>query len=214
MILPHPASVEFPSAPQLDLRNTPRVRFFFTNWGFAHCCALYHQHQLTPSPASTTLIFTKWGEQTAPARAEHRQHFERASFQEPSCTSDKTAAVEREETAHTDKHERGRNHLPRLAKKVTAGEKTEEICKWFTLSGCFWLLDFSGSLVLFFVCSLPASQISGVKLRYLKFSWSRCISLPSKPLLSHRSYRIILLVLKYSVSTFTFRNVCFVWKCE
>lgn len=31
----------------------------------------------------------KWGEQTAPVGAKRRQHFERATLQEPSCTSDR-----------------------------------------------------------------------------------------------------------------------------
>ncbi|TKS80690.1 putative asparagine--tRNA ligase, mitochondrial [Collichthys lucidus] len=46
---------------------------------------------LATSPTSTTLIFfpIKWGEQTAPVGAKRRQHFERATLQEPSCTSDR-----------------------------------------------------------------------------------------------------------------------------
>lgn len=87
--------LSFPAAPrQLAVRNSPSVElrlFCFTPTGLLStgCRPQYQQERLATSPTSTTLIFIKWGEQTAPVRAKRRQHFEQASLQEPSCTSDR-----------------------------------------------------------------------------------------------------------------------------
>lgn len=74
-VIPQESSCAFFSSPTVVLR--------------AACCAQYQQERLATSPTSTTLIFIKWGEQTAAVRAKRRQHFEQASLQEPSCTSDR-----------------------------------------------------------------------------------------------------------------------------
>lgn len=78
-VIPHESSCAFPPTPP------PLPKLGFCD----DYCAQYHQERPATSTNSTTLIFIKWGEQTAQVWAKRRQLFEQASLQEPSCTSDR-----------------------------------------------------------------------------------------------------------------------------